>query len=408
MAELDDTFGKELDAYIEARTNPPLDNTDSPTHSHSILSPPPPPPRKRQQQQQQQKDQEWEHESSTSTSTELSRYLYNEETGLWYDTVTGEYSVYDTATQMYIPVKVINDDEDEDDGSREPKSNAVLRLVVIKSTLFTPGNVVLVDANGLTVGRDRSAWDTRLRLAEMPVSKIHCQIYCESNKNEPESFYIIDVGSRHGTFVNGERLSEPKKSSLPRHLKHQDQLKIGSTVLQVHWHDSSEWPCQQCKVDSCQIIDTTEGKRDKEEKEEEQRQRKKQELFQGNQRRKDLETTRRKELSRLKEIFAVPRVPVSALRQHTIEAEPSVVETVTNQMTPVQGVGDRMLRKMGWQDGQSLGKTGSGGILEPISATPQTERAGLGSQTSERIGSAHESPKTRAWRTAKERYDKVV
>ncbi|KAI9026465.1 SMAD/FHA domain-containing protein [Phycomyces nitens] len=401
MAALDDIFGKELDAYIEARTNPPSDTVDT-------SSPQP------------QNGQEWEHDS-TDASINVSRYLYNEDTGLWYDTLTCEYSVYDNATQMYIPVKVINDDEE--DGSREPKSNAVLRLVVMKSTLFTPGNVVLVDANGLTVGRDRSAWDTRLRLAEMPVSKIHCQIYCETNKNEQESFYIIDVGSRHGTFVNGERLSEPKKSSLPRHLKHQDQLKIGSTVLQVHWHDSSEWPCQQCKANGTQIIDTTEGIRDKEE----ERQRKKQETFQGNQRRKDLETTRRKELSRLKAIFTSskkeketykdraewrrkcePRVPVSALRQHTIEAEPITADIVTNQMTPVQGVGDRMLRKMGWQDGQSLGKTGSGGILEPICASPQTERAGLGSHTTERVGGSQESPKARAWRTAKERYDKVV
>ncbi|KAI7867356.1 hypothetical protein BDF14DRAFT_1881747 [Spinellus fusiger] len=416
-----DDMSQALDAYLQARHNQrtptadrefPVTATDK-TYNNTPEPPEPPAP----------------------------RYLYNNDTGLWYDTMTGEYSVYDYTSQMYIPVKIIHQDDDDED-SKEPKSDAVLRLVVISSGLLTPGHVILVDANGLTIGRDRAAWDTCLRLAEMAVSKVHCQLYCETDKNKKDFFQIIDVGSRHGTFINGERLSNAKMSSLPRRLQHQDTLSIGSTVLKVHWHDPTEWPCPQCQAAGTQIIATVVEENNKQQQQQHHHQQQQQQHHHHHQPKEDLELSRRKELLRLKNSLAPKKEKTvyvdraETRRRHEAklsftymqtqrlkrkardESEEGIntshgreqeqvfikVDAVTTE-TPVQGVGDRMLRKMGWREGQSLGKTGTGGILEPICPVGMTAKTGLGSQSKQTV---YESPKTKAWRTTKERYERML
>ncbi|ORX45804.1 hypothetical protein BCR36DRAFT_405929 [Piromyces finnis] len=60
-------------------------------------------------------------------------------------------------------------------------------------------------------------------------------------------FSIIDMGSTHGTFLNEERLSETKICSKPFPLKNGDSIKIGSTILEVHYH--RPWgACKDCTI----------------------------------------------------------------------------------------------------------------------------------------------------------------
>ncbi|ORY83438.1 hypothetical protein LY90DRAFT_697355 [Neocallimastix californiae] len=59
-------------------------------------------------------------------------------------------------------------------------------------------------------------------------------------------FSIIDMGSTHGTFVNGVRLSESKICSKPCPLKNKDIIQIGSTILEVHYH--KQWACSECTI----------------------------------------------------------------------------------------------------------------------------------------------------------------
>ncbi|KAI8394016.1 uncharacterized protein BYT42DRAFT_553045 [Radiomyces spectabilis] len=339
---------------------------------------------------------------------EATRYLYDEKTDLWYDTLSSQYYKYDDVMRIYIPVTVIND---QDEWTDEPESDATLRLVVLESDKLKAGHVVLVDAQGLTVGRDKS-WDKRLRLPEMAVSKFHCQIFFDA---EAASFHVTDVGSQNGTFLNSERLSDTKTSSVPFKLQHKDQLQIGSTVLEVHQHEHG-WPCEQCRTND-NIIDTTEQSRKSQPDKVTVRQ--------------DLEVARRQELQRLKQKFSTveskstqrasyldranlrrqqqpagiskhSRVPV----QEEYETVHTPVAAATVH-TPVHGVGDRMLRKMGWKQGQGLGKPGSGGILEPIAPVTTSERAGLGSRTLNSAVVGNESRKARDWRLAQERFKQL-
>ncbi len=54
------------------------------------------------------------------------------------------------------------------------------------------------------------------------VSRNHCELF-----HDIHSYYIRDVGSRSGTFVNGTRLSQPEQLSTPKELKHGDIVQIG-------------------------------------------------------------------------------------------------------------------------------------------------------------------------------------
>jgi pSer/pThr/pTyr-binding forkhead associated (FHA) protein len=333
------------------------------------------------------------------------QYLYNYQTNLYYDTLSDTYSRLDEATMMYQIV----DAKDAADASayyatNEPSSDEALRLVVLESQLLPVNNVILVDANGITIGRDRS-WDRRLRLPEMAISKYHCHIFSNSadifqdtdNKDkadqEPTSnFSIIDVGSQNGTFVNGERLSLTKAASAPYPLRHLDVISVGTTKFQVHEHAGS-WPCEYCKSHNGNVIDiaTTSQVKTAEDPDNSKH-------FTKNER----EMARREELKRMKQKYSDGKPTIKpntyvdraqARRKQQTEHSPSPVNrsydmeidsytppqaSLINERIGAENIGNRLLQKMGWKEGQGLGSSGSG-IIDPIQAQFREGRAGLGS-----------------------------
>lgn len=335
------------------------------------------------------------------------RYVFDLTTQAWLDTVTNEYSFYDEVTQSYIPLT-------DAYWQGHPQSTESFRLVVQTSPFYEPGQVVLIDENGLTIGRDRS-WDSRLRLPEMIVSKYHAMIYFDKQE---KLFYLIDNGSQHGTFVNQTRLSEPKQASLPYELRNKDKVRIGSTVLEVHLH-AMGWPCQDCLASV--LIETCQGKKEKQQQ---------QEYVQQH---VDLEESRRDWIhQQQKKLYHAPPLQqenyidrAKLRRNHTkperfispeqdVHVKKEQVEEYTpiqhhvSYQTPVSGIGNQMLQKLGWQEGQSLGKYGNG-ILEPIRPTTQLSRTGLGTTTTtqqqqQQQFDPNESKKEKQWRLAQERY----
>ncbi|KAI9317390.1 hypothetical protein BX666DRAFT_2026682 [Dichotomocladium elegans] len=353
-----------------------------------------------------------------------SQYLYDTETDLWYDSVTKEFSRYDPEEEQYFTV-LFADEKEEKDGSESIKTSAEMRLVVISSSLLTPGHILIVDEEGLPVGRDRS-WDRRLRLPELPVSKFHCQIFYNDNDDADErGFYVTDLGSRNGTFVNNVRLSDPKTSSVPVRLDDLDVITIGSTVFQVHGHRKGWW-CDQCRTRADNVIDISQrnGKKvkitpstmgetrsrafldlkPKEQKEvdwmEEIRRRKR--SLAPKKGRAAVETVdaaeRRRRLYATVPSYLRPAPVPPAAEQHQPE---SVTDRITID-TPVQGIGNLMLKKMGWEDGQSLGVTGTDGIIAPINPKTQAHRAGLGTQE---ISTS--SPRRTVLQITQERYSEL-
>lgn len=123
------------------------------------------------------------------------------------------------------------------------------------------------------IGRDAapSGSETpRIRLKEMEVSKLHATIYWDLERRE---WAVVDMGSKHGTFLRshrdldlstsggdgqaapqvtdaanadgkGIRLSAPRTASMPRRLAHLDALSVGGTTFLVHIHE--QVPCADC------------------------------------------------------------------------------------------------------------------------------------------------------------------
>jgi pSer/pThr/pTyr-binding forkhead associated (FHA) protein len=141
-----------------------------------------------------------------------------------------------------------------------------LRLLVQNSTvLSTKKRLAIVDGyTEVQIGRDAPTAGTdspRLRLKELAVSKLHATIFWDADR---EGWAIVDMGSKHGTFVAAEgargptsttatsagpgaRLSAPRVASVPHTLRHLDRVTFGGTTFCVHIH-SSRLPCDECSA----------------------------------------------------------------------------------------------------------------------------------------------------------------
>ena len=101
-------------------------------------------------------------------------------------------------------------------------------VVTLRSTpyLLLPtdtGNryLPLVGSNCWTVGRSD---DNNFVLSDRWISRNHAMLQC----TETGDFYLIDLGSRNGSFVNGRRVS------IPVTLHNGDRLTFGQTDLEFH------------------------------------------------------------------------------------------------------------------------------------------------------------------------------
>lgn len=156
---------------------------------------------------------------------------------------------------------VASDNDEAEATSKKTKSCFTL-VVKRSSVLSTKRRVAVLDAyDEVQIGRDATTSKTipRIRLKDMEVSKLHATFYWDREK---DVWAIVDMGSKHGTFVaqtlqkegsssnklsvsNGVRLSPSRHASLPRDLHHLDEIYIGSTELIVHIH-SGGTPCEEC------------------------------------------------------------------------------------------------------------------------------------------------------------------
>ncbi|KAI7816874.1 hypothetical protein BC939DRAFT_497086 [Gamsiella multidivaricata] len=157
-------------------------------------------------------------------------------TQMWHDATTGTFSYYDPASETYVPVEgpvsgsgsgsgagigtgvgagagsdiypSVQDNNgyyidpitgyavDMSGYGREgqthydapPESDATLRLCVISSNILKVGGVIMMDASGLSFGRDRplSGQGKRVRMVEMEISRFHASIYLDRQQVSQE------------------------------------------------------------------------------------------------------------------------------------------------------------------------------------------------------------------------------
>ncbi|MER3409828.1 MAG: FHA domain-containing protein [Thermoleophilia bacterium] len=92
------------------------------------------------------------------------------------------------------------------------------RLVVVSGPQAEDGRALVLDAASLTIGR---GLDNDLVLdQDRFASLVHARV-----QPRPDGVWIEDAGSTNGTYVNGERLSQPRR------LQPGDVIRLGETDL---------------------------------------------------------------------------------------------------------------------------------------------------------------------------------
>ena len=120
----------------------------------------------------------------------------------------------------------------------------------------TPGLVVVhgaeigkrhpLPADGLVIGRD--PLQVGLVLADPAISARHCAVELHGDGS---SFRVSDLGSRNGTYVNGEKVSETT-------LAEGDKIFVGETVLRFSLQDAIEESFHQ-QIETLMNVDALTG-----------------------------------------------------------------------------------------------------------------------------------------------------
>ena len=88
----------------------------------------------------------------------------------------------------------------------------------------------IFSSTGGSIGREGNH---DVLLNDIACSKNHCKIEFDEDQDK---YFLTDIGSQNGTFIDGHRLSSAKKESPPKEIGHGTIIKIGSTQLICHVH----------------------------------------------------------------------------------------------------------------------------------------------------------------------------
>lgn len=346
-------------------------------------------------------------------------YYYDPNSRLYYENTTGTYYYYDEQSATYkFHSKVdlscnleeaasteIKNDEDEresgketsDDEEKNDKDSEItevqfpcIRAIVIKSLKMKVGSLFIVTCTGGTIGREKDMSHV-IRLPDFEVSKLQCNIEFDKERRQ---YFICDVGSRNGTFLNGSRLSESKQKSQLQVITHGDELTLGTTTFHLHIHPGTQ-TCDSCEPGQVQALahqgtstavddDVTITK-----------------VVPGDRLLNSLsvQEQRKSELKRIKRAYALEdstycEQPTDGTLAGKYKNRAEVRRTKVGSDVPVataddlpasvhrpikeENVGRKMLEKMGWKEGEGLGREGAG-RLEPVTVEVRDSLRGLGS-----------------------------
>ncbi|XP_044744672.1 angiogenic factor with G patch and FHA domains 1 isoform X1 [Coccinella septempunctata] len=382
-------------------------------------------------------------------------YYYNAEYGLYYDGNTGTYLRYNQETKSYeyhsqvytdtqdveepklkkhidkrkkqnvIKIKAkrkkiekINDPVDVEEGecsesgssdqmsSSEEEADSessevakrwppCMRVIVEESVVpnLKKGSLHIITYEGGSIGREGKH---SIVIADINISKHHLNILYNKDSN---MFQAVDMGSRNGTLLNGVRMSTSKQESEHLDVVHGSRIQLGSTVLLCHVHEGSQ-TCGHCEPglleqDARELKD------------------KKTKLVKRESHKKELQNLKKKfgmnNFKSDKASLASGYTDRAQKRREVIgshnEHEKTQVSSLDESISS-KNKGFQLLSKMGWKEGQSLGKEGQG-ILEPIKLVSNEGTTGVGSSNSEVPISKEQKKKKIIWKKTQERFDKL-
>lgn len=98
------------------------------------------------------------------------------------------------------------------------KEISALKKVLVLIPQNDPDNTIIIRGSRTTFGRSP---ENTVQLLDPGASTHHCRIFLKRGV-----YYLEDLGSRNGTFVNGQRISKIKLSD-------GDRVQIGKHVFEV-------------------------------------------------------------------------------------------------------------------------------------------------------------------------------
>ncbi|GLH03632.1 Uncharacterized protein GBIM_09505 [Gryllus bimaculatus] len=326
-------------------------------------------------------------------------YYYNAELGLYYDGNNGVYYYYDERNNSFQfhsqieqksvevevevapkrklkKVKSKSDHREDVDSLTERLSQLSVQVYATKAleqamawppcmriivkeantSHLKVGTLFIVPYTGGTVGREG---DHVFCLPDINVSKSHIKLLFDETEGK---YFVEDLGSRNGTILNGQRLEEGVDGK--QEVVHGSVLQMGNIKLLCHIHVGRDATCGHCEPGLIQQTSSPTIETD------------------------NLQTSsskgeqHRKELKRLRKKFGLQSsdndsTPVVAgyedraqLRRKTVGSQNPYEKTETasiEEPIPSQNKGFQLLERMGWSQGQSLGKDGDG-CTEPVTA----------------------------------------
>jgi len=105
-----------------------------------------------------------------------------------------------------------------------------MRVKLVTQSPWTPKRRIVVKRFPAMIGRGA---DAEVRIDDRWASRRHCEI-----DQVDGTLVVRDIGSRHGTFVNGESVHLA-------HLMPGDRLTVGATSFEVLYRRSAGQPAEQ-------------------------------------------------------------------------------------------------------------------------------------------------------------------
>ncbi|CRL00233.1 CLUMA_CG013506, isoform A [Clunio marinus] len=273
-----------------------------------------------------------------------------------------------------------------------------LRLMVIESDKMDAGKLFVVTFKGGTLGREGNH---DVLIPDVNVSKYHLKfIY-----NHKKSIYQIIDRSRNGTMLNDIQISLlNQKESDAKDLHHESVLQLAKTKLLCHVHEGLT-TCIACEPygytkkmpEDLKVVDEPQPSTLSHK-----------EQLKLLQKRYGLETEKYHEnptgtKNKNYEDRAEKRRVKVGSSHHGLKTEQASV----NKSISSENKGFKLLSKMGWSEGKSIGKSQEG-IKEPVEVKTQQGTSGLGCEVVQpSINFQGNAKKQVIWNKTQERYNNI-
>lgn len=280
-----------------------------------------------------------------------------------------------------------------------------MRLIVSESEIdsIQVGKLFVVTFKGGTLGREGD--HHHVLLTTESVSKNHL----EFSYNKKKDIYQFIDKSRNGTLLNGKQVSLLSKTECePQNLHHGDILEIAHVKLLAHIHEGLQ-TCNECEpfnyVQQKPQEQTAKSSDDYVPNLSHKEQLKLLQKRYGLQAEKYQDSQPGTSNKSYEDRASQRRKKVGSSHDNEKTVQSSVDKSITSE-----NKGFKLLSKMGWNTGESLGKS-DGGIKEPVQLKTQKNKIGLGHESSSSssvvLEAGSNKKKHEIWSKTQERYNKL-